>query len=375
MLDITKTPVARTVTLDLMSEDRWSRNERVVEEPAPTARFTVASFVTQLFPEQVIEHLGRKELVNVAESEYDTAPSPSSLFFQAVHKAYKSHHALGLRPEVLMYLINSVVAETVRRHPEEYRDLFTSSEKVTDIHITHNDIRFGDPNSPWDEALAMFEDALKPYMPSRIMSQMLPDFTTATSESNVASLVSFMDAASPYYDYHGYTLCGIPRIVLFGEASDYRKVVNAATELSGNFRKHLSSYFEHLIPVLATIAKAAEGGRINEDFWSRIYKYEDGSGTPSFNGWITAFLWYLTQVGDKKQQNSLVEKESYQFDWKKMERSGISSGSEPAHVCRVPLTWHYFGKEVNLHMIGGVLGVDIADAAITPNLSYGVLRA
>jgi hypothetical protein len=54
-------------------------------------------------------------------------------------------------------------------------------------------------------------------------------------ESNVASLVAFMDAASPYYDCHVMSLGGIPRVVLFGEAADYRRLLTAARELARLF--------------------------------------------------------------------------------------------------------------------------------------------
>src|SRR5262245_14384301 len=130
MLDIVRTPVARTIELELRDErlpiDIYRRDDRgpIAEEPPPTGRIPTAGFVSQLFRGKTIEHLARLDMVGL--DRFGRPPGPSSLFFQTVHAAYAGHHALGLRPDVLMYLIASVVAETVRRHPQAYRDLFTT---------------------------------------------------------------------------------------------------------------------------------------------------------------------------------------------------------------------------------------------------------
>ena len=362
--NVKKTPVAQMIKI----EGDYSRRT-VREEDPPYEKVKVEKFVNGVFPGQVIEHLGRTELVKVQRWG---GVSPSSLFFQTVHKAYAGHHALGLRPEVLMYLINAVVAETVKRYPEEYRHLFTAEPGKVDIHVRHDGLVLGDPNSPWNETITRFYPELCRHVPSRLMSTMLPALSTATIESTVASLVAFMDAASPFYDYHTHTMCGIPRVVLFGEAGDYRKLVDSAESLAVTFEKHLKVYFENLIPVLETIAKTAESGIAWEDkeFWGQIYKQYEMSGTDSFSGWMTAFVWYVQENG------VLVVKDKELADWKRIGKyNGVDSGSEPSHVSRVPFTWHYFDKKFSMHFIGGVLGIDVEEDALTPVLSYGVLRA
>ena len=87
MLDITEALVARTINLSLNNEG--------VEKELSDERSPVSSFVTQVFPDQTIEHLGRKSFANVL-NKY--AP-PSSLFFQAVLKGYMGHHAVAFGPK------------------------------------------------------------------------------------------------------------------------------------------------------------------------------------------------------------------------------------------------------------------------------------
>ena len=364
-------PVLRTISVPL---EEFGRT--VLEEPVYLEyRADVMAFAKAIYPGQAIEHLGRFELFGIHTYRGGIC-QPSSLFFQAVHEAFAEHHALGLRPEVLMYLINSVIAETVRRHPDDYRALFSSDATKLDIHVRHDDLVRGNPESPWGEAISMFEAALRPYVPSLILEEMLPEFSTGGGEARIASLVSFMDAAAPYYDYHTHTLCGIPRIVLFGEAADYRQLVTSAKALEKHFTKHLSVYFESLIPVLEHIALTAEGGDAGEDFWGQTYKQFSHSGTSAYSGWISAFVWYVHKEDWQTKTNPLVVKDTMLADWTMIRKGyGIDSGSEPSHVSRVPFSWHYRGKALPMHFIGGVLGVDILEGALTPALSYGVLRA
>jgi len=141
MLDATETPIACVITL---GQD--NRGQPISEASPPAGRIQVEAFLQNVFPGQHVEHVGRTSMVQL--NEWRESLPPSSLFFQTVHLAFADHHALGLRPEVLMYLINAVVAETVRRHPEEYRHLFTQQAGKTDIHVVHDGLRLGNTSSP-----------------------------------------------------------------------------------------------------------------------------------------------------------------------------------------------------------------------------------
>jgi len=369
-----ETPIARTIALSL--REQKSSGGIISEVPPSTELINIAGFVGQICPNRKIVHLGRTQMMKL--HKWMDVPPPSSLFFQAVHCAYAGHHALGLRPEVLMYLINAVVAETVRRNPEEYRSLFTASNVKIDIDVRHDGLEEDNPNSPWEEVMPLFDESLRQLVPSQIMDDMLPGFSTADAESNAASLVAFMDAASPYYDYRIHTLCGIPRIVLFGEPADYQKLVSAATGLAEIFSKHLGDYFFSLLPVLKEIAEAAETGEIYPGFWGKAYKQFHMSGTDSYSGWLSAFLWYVNDVKYGDKQADLVVKDKGAWNWQTPKNdfrtSGINSGSEPSHVSSVPFTWHYLGEKLKMSFVGGIIGVDVAEGAITPSLSYGVVE-
>lgn len=366
--------VAAIIKLSLRGSHYLNRNEPIIEVPAGSHRRAVSQFIAAILPGKPIEHLAVKEMAfdSCPNRYFNEKVSPSSLFFQALHGAYAKHHAFGIRPEVLMYLINSVIAETVKQNPREYQALFTSSDKKTIIKVRHDGLRRGDPASPWGEAIPLFESELRGRVPSKIMDQMLPRFSTSTPESDVASLIAFMDSASPYYNYHVCTLCGIPRIVLFGQPSDYALLLDQAKALSVQFVDHLKPYFDNLIPVLEEIERASRG-IIDDQFWSEIYKHNDGSGTPSYGGWISSFIWYVNEIDSKSQTSRLVAKHVRLHDWRNIDDYGVSSKSEPSHVNSVPFVWEYIGNVLKMAFIGGVLSIDVCEDAITPRLSYGIL--
>lgn len=355
------TLVCRSISLKLEEHDYGYKKKKVVPAPVTDSRVPVASFLRGVVKGK-IEHVGRQEMVSVGNRGQ---PSKDSLFFQGIHKAFAGHHPFALRPEVLMYLINFNVAETVKRHPDDYRALFTGVAKGKEVIEIHHDGLCRGQDSPWHEVLPLFNGKLREKVPAGIMGHMLPGFSTDTPESDAASMVSFMDAASPFYDYRVMTLCGIPEIRLLGTPEDWTKLKNAAAALSEPCSKHLGPYFTNLLPVLATLANQAAGAPQDDEFWSSIYKWKSHSGGPKFDGWISAFLNYIQADG------ALVEKRAHHFDWR---TASLSSGCAPSHISTVPFVWHLHGDEISMSFAGGVLGLDVEDGYLTPALSYAVLE-
>ncbi|PCI29005.1 hypothetical protein COB55_02955 [Candidatus Wolfebacteria bacterium] len=346
----------------------------IVAEPLPEKLYDVSSFVGKILPRRKIEYLGRKKMICL---DY---PDPSSLFFQTVHQCFSRHYPLALRPEVLMHMIVCEIATTVKMNPEHYRDLFTQSTKREDISVRHDNLRRGDPDSPWDEALKLFRPKLEKVVPSAIMSAILPEFSTSTAEADIASLIAFMDAASPYYDYHTYTMCGISEIRMLGSVDDYERMLEASKKLSGYFSDHLGLYFKHLLSVLEALVDQARGAPVDEKFWSSIYKFKSESGTSRFNGWMSAFINYIQPATSIDVAVELVQKPDKVFDWTRMNEEvggcmvGLDAGCVPSDVSSVPFTWHYLEDNLPMTFIGGVLGIDNEDGYATPALSYGILN-
>jgi hypothetical protein len=293
-----------------------------------------------------------------------------SLFFQGLRLAFTDHHGFAIRPEVLMYMVNAAIAETVRRHPEHYRHLFTREPATAEIEVRHDGLQPGSADG-WDQAIGLFEDALRERVPDGIMQHMLPALSTHTAASKIASLISFMDAASPYYGYTVLTRCGIPAIRLDGNPEDYRAVTAACAGLAEQFATHLGPYFDALLPVLDRIRRQATGEERDVEFWQSMYKYESQSGSDIVDGWATAFLAYW-----KQQDGSLVPKDTHpEYRHATARWDAMPSDAVPSHVSTVPFIWDYFGRAYRMQLAGGVLGLDNRDDFVTPELGWAVTHA
>lgn len=362
--------VCRDISVAIRDQNYYGNDPRMVTpEALPQARTSVAEFVNTILPGTKIEHLGRTELVALTR---ERRPSASSMFYRAVHEAFARHYPLALRPEVFMFFVTHTVAETVKVHSEEYRHLFIGSDAKQTILVRHDGLERGNPSSPWGDVFPMFNAGLRERVPAGIMDHMLPGFSTATPESDAASMVSFMDAASPFYDYRVKTRCGIPKIRLLGTTEDWQKLKRSAAMFADTFGKHLGLYFQHLLPVLATLAEQAGGAEQDDEFWKSIYRFNSRSGAAKFNGWITAFVNYIQADG------KLVQKPDSIFDWKNTNggwgMKGLDLGCVPSHVAAVPFIWDYLGTEIRMSFLGGVLGLDDEDGYLTPALSYGIVE-
>jgi len=357
--------------LDINLEDhlKTRRGKPIRAETAHEGRMPMARYTDLILPGHKVEFTGRKELVNLWSGQYDKL-NPSSLFFQSVHQCFAEHYPLALSPEVLWFLIMHEVATTVRLNPDSYREIFTEAAKgKTDIHVRDDTLLKGSFDNDWTVALELIRGELGKLIPGDLTGTMLPKLSTSTPETETACIVGLMDAASPFYDYHVWTRCGLPRIRLLGQAEDYLKLAEGALALAPLFKEHLEAYFTHLIPVLNTLAEQAHGDPVDLDFWKSAYKFDSGSGSDKFNGWLSTFVNYV------QTDKGVVPKKDETYNWEaeyKWMMPGIEHNSVPSQVSAVPFTWHYYSEVFAMTFFAGPLGIEIIDGFVTPQLSYGV---
>lgn len=297
-----------------------------------------------------------------------------NLLIQTLNYCYDQHVSFSFAPEVAWYMITNAVAETVRQDPGTYAHLFTTKpgeKQKVKVYINH--FIYGQPND-WTQGIAQFDAELRKLVPDGIMDHMLPKFSTATPVSNVALLLSFMDAASPFYEYEMMTLCGIPSIRLEGTAEDWRLVRTKAQALS-EVIPTLRGYFDALLPVLDEIAATASGKTPDLRFWSNIFKLDGGSGGPYVNGWITTFFAYgvNTDWHTKEKITSLRKS----FGWEQTAlRSfgGWKTNQFPLHIAGAEFTWVYYDQEYPMQFAAGILDVKQDGEFLSPRLGFAVLE-
>lgn len=290
----------------------------------------------------------------------------TNMLLAAADVCFQAHLPLGLRPEVLWYTILSQVAAEVKSNPDAYRSQFTTSASKETLLVRHDGLRLGSAYG-WDQAIGMFDAPLRERVPGDLMGVCIPnDLTTCGTNENLAHLIAFMDAASPYYDYRVMTMCGIPKVALFGTGADWDNLCIRTAALAARFLT-LAAYFAAITPVLTKIAQAANGGLVDSRFWTSIYKRHDGSGGDKLTGWLTSFFVFLT---DYKGVTSKRVDYKWDHEW-----GGISPASFPSSVSAVPFVWDYFGTELRMNFCGGVVTNVEIDGFMTPRLGWAVVHA
>jgi len=291
-----------------------------------------------------------------------SAKAASSLV-QAFHLAYSQHYPITLSPETIWYMISSEAAKHVKLNAVKYKKLFNgdpADKKI--IRAEDNSLTYGVGMEQWLPAMELYRPLLAENIPEQTIDVFIPKLSTTDQVSELALLMSFMDAASPYYDYRMRTLCGIPRIKLEGTKEDWEALINRAEGLRRRFAG-LDEYFTNLASVLETISDAFNG-RIDEDFWMSIYKRNGGSGGPYVQGWITSFV---AHIGDRVRAR---------LDWRKTFGSfgGLNTNDFPTHISQVDFIWEYYYQKIPMSFVGGIIDVTNKEGFLTPRLGVGVVE-
>ena len=339
------------------------------QQPVPESHVEMPAFLNKV----VLKHGGIENFGDSKGIDGIRSLRPFSLFFQAMHTAFADHHGFVLRPEVLNYIIVNEIATAVKLDPERVRNLFTGNAGKELITVIDNELRMGDPTLNWSKTILLFEKELADRVPSTILNYVMQPYTTHTIGSKAATMVSFMDVASPFYDYRVRTMCGIPAIKLEGEPEDWLRLSVSIEGISKLFATHpvLNPYFNDLLPILRKLAEQANPAtKADVTFFDSIYKFHSGSGGDYVTGWITTFLAHI-----KNEKGTFTARRK--FDWNEEKDKyfgGIVDGAYPTHVSTVPFIWEYYGVNYPMLFAGGILEVRSEEGCLCPRLSYGILR-
>ncbi|KAJ7291603.1 hypothetical protein C8J57DRAFT_1587994 [Mycena rebaudengoi] len=119
----------------------------------------------------------------------------------------------------------------------------------------------------------------------------LPDFTTTTLNDTIVSSIVLMASLKSYFEYsYNPCTCGIPRVTLEGERRDWEKILERLEKLK-EYGIETIAWYHLLVPVISRFVKAFDdpSGLSNIKFWENVVRIDSGSGSDTYDGWITAF--------------------------------------------------------------------------------------
>ncbi|KAJ7157694.1 hypothetical protein C8R43DRAFT_883040 [Mycena crocata] len=216
-------------------------------------------------------------------------PKPSG-FVETIMLAYNQHHALVLRPDDVWLAILAQFNFYVNAHAELLRANFVGHEgkRQLIVEMTYMD-DFG------TMAREMVNIIHRNVVDPTLRAWVLPTFSTTTPKDTAVSSILMMATLKSYFEYvFDPTTCGIPRVTLEGEKSDWEDILQRLEKLK-EYGLEPIAWYHLLVPVLSRFVAAFDdpNAQSNVDFWQKVTHSEGGgSGGDFYSGWITAFsVW------------------------------------------------------------------------------------
>ncbi|KAF8183752.1 hypothetical protein K438DRAFT_1838539 [Mycena galopus ATCC 62051] len=211
---------------------------------------------------------------------YDSQDFPDSQgngFVNTVLAAYNEHRALVIRPDDVWLTIISQFNFFVNANAELLRANFG----------TRYDVDFGAMSR---QMVSLIE---KNVVDPTLREWAMPGFTTTTVNDTTVAAVLMMATLKAYFAYGMCcSTCGIPRVTLEGEKSDWVNILGRLEKLK-EYGIETIAWYHLLHPVISAFINAfdAPESEENVDFWQRVarYLYPNMSGGSPYSGWINAF--------------------------------------------------------------------------------------
>ena len=251
-----------------------------------------------ILSEAGLEPYQLKENLNYPFSIIAKGEIPDSLvsfqynsFFYGMYQAYADHRPFVLSPDMIWLLVSQGFARHVEADQESVRHYFADFTGKQSL-IVKTDKRPDDPDFAWEETFSEFTEQIGKYGGDKLVGLLTCDFSTTTPLEKVASEVTLMEAAKPYFEFIVLRIvCGIPEITLEGTPEDWEKVLCKARGLK---EYGLEWWISELEPLLEEFVKASKG-EIDQEFWRNMFKYHSQKkyGAPKIiDGWIVKFFPY-----------------------------------------------------------------------------------
>lgn len=316
-------------------------------------------------------------------------------FVGAVHQAYADHRPLVLSPDMFWLLVTQGIALHINNQPDDYRGQFGASAEKEIIEVRHDGLCKGALENPWEEVFDQLSFQIRDRIGEQNHAAIVTEFSTTSRVEKAAFEIVLMECVKSFFEFSVRSRCGIPEVVLEGEAGDWTRLREKTETLGTTF--NVKWWTDELVPTLDQIAENA-AGEDNPQLWENIYKRVDGSGGPFLSGWILKFFPYLGK--NKPTLNPMFLDADSQQEWLVQtsrrgnssygNRSGvvdeeiqrkessavyhITTESLPSSLCKVPFIWQYVGETYKMEFLAGFTGFtqDSESLHVRPKIGWAV---
>lgn len=209
-------------------------------------------------------------------------------FVGMLSKAYSAHLPVVVAPHDFWFIANCELAAIVAKNPEQFRHVFAAHAEGKKTML----IPTGDVTRIDYYTLAGILDENIP--DKRVKDLLVPGLTTVDENVFHALCATLADTCQHYYDYMTFC-CGIPKIKVRGEESDYRLLAAASRELAGifGFSTDAVTYYDRIAGLFDRMADTfIRGPEESAEFWRAIFTQKNvgSGGQVDIDGWIRDFF-------------------------------------------------------------------------------------
>ncbi|KAJ7703431.1 hypothetical protein B0H16DRAFT_1831067 [Mycena metata] len=282
----------------------------------------------------------------------DVFPDRNGFIGTAI-QAYNEHRALVIRPDDVWLAILCQFNFFVNANAELLRANFVAHEGKQDLVIEADIADFASMAAGWSAG-----EIEKNVVDPTLREWVVPNFTTTTDTDRTVGAVLMMATLKEFFSYtFATTACGIPRVTLEGEKSDWVNILARLEKLK-----------EYGIETIAC--------EDNVEFWQKIAHYHSmGSGPSYYSGWINAFNIFSEKdsiverstrgnvraaiLGHVYKSPGLRTSETLVFD---TPYHYLDTARVPVGYADVGVKWEDDGGSFDCTMVAGSIGTRVASS-------------
>lgn len=278
--------------------------------------------------------------------------------------AFAEHLNYCLTPDTIWFTIMQGFATHISENPEKYKSKFVNHQGKDTIKIHRDEFILGEKND-WNGVIEEFKTKIISKVKDENIEKLVAPYSTTTPIAQLCVDIALMDSMKQYFDYRVMTKCGIPNIIIEGTKQDWQDIIDRI-ELLKDY--DLDKWVEAMVPVLSNVRDSIDG-KSDENFWNSMFSYRGGSGGDSISGWLGVFIPYIFSYNKKLEQ-----REEFTYCHYKTEAliyDQINFGELPTGICQTDFIWEYYGKEISMKLLGGLVGASIDnDLILKPEFGY-----
>jgi len=216
-------------------------------------------------------------------------------YLDYLEECWRWHYGVIISPTILWNMVLNNLAYRVNQEPETFHKYFTESDEKQEILVQQGGHLID---------VKLLIAGLQGRIPSSLLGDSFPAFSTDTPMSDIADYTAFLDMVSPYYNYSMY-LCGLPKVKVLGTSGDWAKLMFTL----GKVTTILPECQDYLVGVAIKVAEIAE----NSCDYSNFFSLERcGSGSQvEVSGWIRDFFIEQPRVSYPENFISCISKIDY----------------------------------------------------------------